>query len=98
VIFLGENLKNLQGRFFRCGHLHFLEQKTSDFKFVVCPHGQREKGVEPVRTYADKRVNFSRFFADIFYGRPLTMYQLCLFAELCIIQQQIGPRFSLFLF
>jgi len=27
---------------FRCGRLHFLAKKTSDFsKFMVCPHGQR---------------------------------------------------------
>jgi len=60
------------GGFFRCGRLHFLVQKTSDFsKFMVCPHGQeRRRGW----TSADKRwgVNFSRFCADVFYGRPLT--------------------------
>jgi len=37
-------------------------QKTSDFvKLIVCPHEQRVKG----------GVNFSRFCANFFYGRPL---------------------------
>jgi len=31
----------------------------------------RGKGVEPVRTKGEG-VNFSRFCADVFYGRPLT--------------------------
>jgi len=32
------------------------------------------RGVEPVRTFCGQResgVNFSRFCADVFYGRPL---------------------------
>jgi len=30
-------------------------KKTSDFsKFMVCPHGQKGRGVEPVRNFADK--------------------------------------------
>jgi len=39
-----------KGEFFRCGHLQFLVQKTSNFlKFMVCRHGQR--GVEPLRIF-----------------------------------------------
>jgi len=54
------------------GVIHFLEQKTSDFsKFMVCPCGQG--GLSQCGHFADKRgVNFSRFCADVFYGRPLT--------------------------
>jgi len=30
----------------------FMVQKTSDFsKFMVCPHGQGGKGVEPMQTF-----------------------------------------------
>jgi len=48
----------------------FCAQKTWGFsKFMVCPHGQGR--VEPVRTRGEE-INFSRFFADVFYGRPLT--------------------------
>jgi len=41
---------------------------------MVCPHGQR--GVEPVWTFCGHRggVNFSRFCADVFYGRHLTAF------------------------
>jgi len=48
--------------------------KNFDFsKFLVCPHGQGKDGVEPVRTFfrQGEGVNFSRFCADVFYGRPL---------------------------
>jgi len=31
--------------------------KTSDFsKFIVCPNGQGERSVEPVRTFSDRGV------------------------------------------
>jgi len=39
----------------------FWYKKTSDFlKFMVCPYGQGD--------------NFPRFCADVFYGRPLTIF------------------------
>jgi len=60
---------------FRCGCPHFFMQKTWDIsKFMVCPHGQEGKGVEPVLTFCGqgRGVNFFRFYADVFYGRPLT--------------------------
>jgi len=37
---------------------------------------QRGEGVEPVRTFygqGGSGVNFSRFFADVLYGRPRTL-------------------------
>jgi len=44
-------------------------------KLMVCPHGQgKGKGVESVRIFfgqEEKVVNFSRFCADVLYGRPL---------------------------
>jgi len=45
------------------------------FEFMVCPHRQGRKGVEPVRTFCEqgRRVNFSRFCADVLYGRSLFM-------------------------
>jgi len=46
--------------------------KTSDFsKFLICPHGQ------------GKGVNFSRFCANVFYGRSLT---ICLYWGLILIK------------
>jgi len=31
---------------------HFLMQLKSDFsKFIVCPHEQKKRGIEPVRTF-----------------------------------------------
>jgi len=40
---------------------------------MVCPHGQGRSWVEPVRIFCEQRggVNFSRFCADVFYGRSL---------------------------
>jgi len=39
-------------RFFRCGRPSFLAQKSLDFsKFMLCLHGQGEKGVEPGQTF-----------------------------------------------
>jgi len=58
--------------FFRCGRPHFLVQITSDFsKYMVCLHGQG--GLSQCGHFVDKRkgVNFLRFCADVFYGRPL---------------------------
>jgi len=37
----------------------------------------KEEGVEPVRTFCGQeggKVDFLRFCADVFYGRPLTNY------------------------
>jgi len=46
-----EGLYNKKGEFFRCECPHLLVQKTLDFsKFMVCPHGQGGRGVEPVQT------------------------------------------------
>jgi len=59
------------GGFFRCGRPHFLVKNTSDFsKFMVCPHGQRRRGVEQCGHFANKGGRFSRFCADVIYGRP----------------------------
>jgi len=44
------------------------EEKKDFSKFMVWPHGQGE--LSQCRHFAD-RVNFSRFCADVFYGRPL---------------------------
>jgi len=47
--------------------------KTAEFsKFKVCPH--RQGGLSQCRHFVDKEVgvNFLRFSADVFYGRPLT--------------------------
>jgi len=76
LIFFGQ-----RGRgFFKCGHPHVLVQKTTIFsKFMVCPHGQGGREVEPVRIFFGQggRVYFLQFCADVFYGRPLTaMYVL----------------------
>jgi len=61
------------GSFCQCEH--FLVQKPSDFlKFMVCPHGQEGREIQPVRTFfgqGGKGVNFSRFCVDVVYGRPL---------------------------
>jgi len=55
-------------------------KKTLDFsKFMVCPHGQGGRGVKPVRTFfgqGERGVNFSRFWKDVFYGRPLMLSHL----------------------
>jgi len=62
------------GGFFKCGYPNFLAQKTSDFsKFMVCQHGHGWRAVEPVWTFCrqgGKGINFLRFCADVFYGRP----------------------------
>jgi len=73
------------GRFVQCGHFAdkgnstdvrtYLYIKTSNFsKFILCPHGQRGGGLSQCGHFSDKEgreVNFSRFCADIFYGRLL---------------------------
>jgi len=38
-------------------------------KFMVCPHGQGGREIEPERT---RGPNFSQFCADVLDGRPLT--------------------------
>jgi len=46
---------------------------------MVCPHDKEEGRAEPVWTFFGqgvKRVNFSRFCADVFYERPLTTISL----------------------
>jgi len=59
--------------FFRCGRPHFLAKKPSKFlKFMVRPHGQRGRRIEPVRTRG-REVNFSRFCAEVLYGWPLIL-------------------------
>jgi len=46
--------KGLSTDIFRCGHMHYLEKKTSDFsKFMVRPHGQGRED-EPVQTFFGK--------------------------------------------
>jgi len=58
--------------FFRCGHPHFLVQKTSGFRNLWCVRTVKERGgLSQCRHFADKGegVNFSQFFADIFYGQ-----------------------------
>jgi len=65
--------------FFKCERPHFLVQKTLDFaKFMVCPQSAWKKGEELIQcgNFADKGVgvNFSRFCADVLYGRPLTFH------------------------
>jgi len=48
------------------------KKKTLDFsKFMLCPYGQVEKAVEPVRTMGG--VNFPRFCMDVFSEQPLTL-------------------------
>jgi len=59
---------------FKCGRPHFLVQKLDFLKFRVCPHGQGGEGVSHCGHFADKRIDFSRFCADIFYGRPPPPY------------------------
>jgi len=60
-----------QRAFFRCGRPHFLVQKTSDFsKFMMCPHGQGERGVKPERTLCGQGGEAVNFFA-LLCGRPL---------------------------
>jgi len=52
-----------------------LSAKSSDFLiFMMCPHGQGKKGLSQCGHLADKgggEVNFSRYCADVFYGRLL---------------------------
>jgi len=50
-----------QGGVFRCGRPHFMAQKLRMKKIMVCKHGQ-----------GGGEVNFSRFYADVFYGHPLS--------------------------
>jgi len=50
----------------------FLVKKKSDFsKYMVCLQVQGEVLMSQCGYFADKGVNFSRFCADIFYGRSL---------------------------
>jgi len=48
--------------------------KTSDFsKYIVCPHEQGGRGLSQCGHFVGKEEggNFSRFCADVFYGRSL---------------------------
>jgi len=55
-----------------------MQKNFGFFEFMVCPHGQGRRGVEPVRTFfgqgGRKGVVFSRFCADVVYGRPQTIF------------------------
>jgi len=50
-----------QVRFFRCGHLHFLDRIFRNLWCVRTDNG-------------GWGVNFSRFCVDFFYGRPLICF------------------------
>jgi len=63
-----------QGGFFRCGRSHFLAQNVGFFEIYRLSAWTRgEDGwasADILRTRGEG-VNFSRFCADVFYGRPL---------------------------
>jgi len=68
-----DSLRTRRRGFFRCGRPHFLKQKTSIFlKFMVCPHGQRGRWVELVRT-REEGANFFAILCGVLYGRPLIL-------------------------
>jgi len=50
----------------------FWSKNLRIFEILVCPHGQVGGGLSQCGHFADKGVNFSRFCADVFYGRPLS--------------------------
>jgi len=58
---------------------------------MVCPHGQGEE-VKAVRTFFRQGggVNFSRFCADVFYGRSLTNTLILFIVE----KDQTAPFFA----
>jgi len=63
-----------RGGVFRCERPHFLVQKTSNFsKFMMCSHEQGARECEHFVDKGESGVNFSKFCADVFYGRPLTI-------------------------
>jgi len=62
--------------------LTFWRKKWDFSKFMVCPPGQEEGGVEPAHTR--KRDQFLQFCADIFYGRPLSSLKVCFNYELLL--------------
>jgi len=53
---------------------HFSAKNFRFFEIDGVSARSREEGIELVRHLADKGVNFSRFWANIFYGRPLTLH------------------------
>jgi len=59
--------------FFRCGRPQFLAQKNSGFFEIYDVTARtRGRGLSQCGHFADKgRGHFSRFFAGVFYGRPL---------------------------
>jgi len=93
-------LRTRQGGFFRCGRPHFLVQNTSDFsKLMVCPHGQWR--LSQCGNFSDNGSNFSRFCADVLYGRLLIQNQASLkpaYERTWSINLKNPPRFRTFLF
>jgi len=76
VVQCGHFADKEEGGFFRCRRPHFLMQTTLNFsKFTVVRMDKEGEG-EPVRNFSDKgkEVKFSRFCADVFYGRPFAFY------------------------
>jgi len=58
--------------FLRCGRPHFLVQNTTDVsKFIVCLHGQGGWSARTIFEQGYFADNFSRFCADVLYGRSL---------------------------
>jgi len=54
-------------------------QETKDFsKFMACPHGQGGLSKKDIFRTRGKRINFSRFCADVLYGRPLRSQRMWL--------------------
>jgi len=64
-----------RGEFFRCRRLHFLVKEHRIFRNLWCARTDKGEGVEPVRTFCGqgREINFSRFCADVLYGRPLML-------------------------
>jgi len=62
-----------QEGFFRCRFPHFLVRKQRFFEVNGVSARTRRLGVEPVQTYCGQGggVSFSRFCADVLYGRHL---------------------------
>jgi len=62
-----------QRRFFRCGRPHYLVQKNFGFFEIydVSARTRRDRANADIFRTREKGVSFSRFCADVFYGRPL---------------------------
>jgi len=64
-------------------------EKTSDFsKFMVCSHGHSDRVLSQCRK--GEGVNFSRFCADVFYGRSLIVLVKQLSSYLTIVPHRVG--------